>query len=318
MLFGEYAVLEGYESLLVAVNRYISTQFEPHEGLHIDAGPYGMYPPAGDEERLPFIEAALREIAPEHHRFIIRASGFEANGLKLGLGSSAASTVSFIGAAMSAMGRQLDQSEVFRIAQNSHHWVQGLGSGADIATSAYGGAIGYAWTNRVGGQHEQCIETAVGTGRIRQLGAGLNSILTVWTGRPASTRALVGSMHDHRGTPAYVDFMARLGAAAVEGACAWQNADRRALIDVMNSSAELLRDITRRLGITIWTPAHDAIKGIVGKYGAVKPTGAGGGDLAWVLGHAPADEAVLESRLRTAGYPCHRLMVSAEGVHLRT
>ena len=63
MLFGEYAVLEGYESLLVAVNRYISTQFEPHEGLHIDAGPYGMYPPAGDEERLPFIEAALREIA---------------------------------------------------------------------------------------------------------------------------------------------------------------------------------------------------------------------------------------------------------------
>ena len=272
-----------------------------------------MYPPAGDEERLPFAEAALRE-TPEHHRFIIRAA-VEANGLKLGLGSSAASTVSFIGAAMSAMGRQLDQSEVFRIAQNSHHWVRGS-SGAELPSA--GGAIGYAWTNRVGGQHEQCIETAVGTGRIRQLGAGLNSILTVWTGRPASTRALVGSMHGHRGTPAYVDFMARLGAAAVEGACAWQNADRRALIDVMNSSAELLRDITRRLGITIWTPAHDAIKAIVGKYGAVKPTGAGGGDLAWVLGHAPADEAVLESRLRTAGYPCHRLMVSAEGVHLRT
>ena len=318
MLFGEYAVLDGHEALLVAVDRYIETRFEPSDGLSIDAAPFGTYPSTTEHDRLPFVEAVLREFAPRDCRFKIRARGFEVNGQKLGLGSSAASTVSFIGAAMSAMGRPLDHSEVFRIAQNSHHSVQGLGSGADIATSVYGGAIRYAWRKDAHAGAEHCVETEVGTGHITQIGTGLESILTVWTGRPASTRALVTAMHIHRQSSDYVDFMARLGAAAVEGAGAWQSAQRRQLIDVMSSCADLLKSMTRRFDTAIWTPAHDMIEEIVGQRGAIKPTGAGGGDLAWVLGTTQADDDLLESELKAAGYPCYRFMVSPHGVHLQT
>ena len=125
-------------------------------------------------------------------------------------------------------------------------------------------------------------------------------------------------MHTHRQSRDYADFMARLGVAAVEGACAWQSAHRGQLIDVMNSCADLLKSITKRFNTALWTPAHDMIEDIVGQRGAVKPTGAGGGDLAWVLGTTQANDDLLESKLRAAGYRCYRFMVSPHGVRLQT
>ena len=118
------------------MDRYIETRFEPSDGLSIDAAPFGTYPSTTEHDRLPFVEAVLRESAPRTADLRFAHGVSKPTAKKLGLGSSAASTVSFIGAAMSAMGRPLDHSEVFRIAQNSHH-LPGLGSGADIAKRSW-------------------------------------------------------------------------------------------------------------------------------------------------------------------------------------
>ena len=77
----------------------------------------------------------------------VDSSSFFDGAHKLGLGSSAAVTVAATALALAATSQTLDRAEVLAIASAAHADAQGAmgarGSGADIASAVYGGAIEY-------------------------------------------------------------------------------------------------------------------------------------------------------------------------------
>jgi len=315
ILFGEYAVLEGHEALVLAVDRQVTTHYKPNETLVVDAPGYGRYAPAENHRTLPFISALLDGQPATTGEFRVSSQGFNTHDGKLGLGSSAASTVSFAAALQILKTGQIVKSDLMATAQNAHFQVQGLGSGADIAASCYGGALRYAWLteNETGHVFGQEIKTDLGRACIQPLTGGFPSILAVWTGCSASTTQLVESVRRVRGQEAYASAIKVLSEAAVQGIQGWCSADRATLIDAMTQSTQALHLLGTAASVALVTDTHEQLARLVGTRGAVKPTGAGGGDLAWVLGTNAANDIELAQDMTNAGYECFTLNVCEVG-----
>ncbi|MDF7626895.1 phosphomevalonate kinase [Lactobacillaceae bacterium L1_55_11] len=84
-------------------------------------------------------------LSPFH--LTIESQLLAANGQKLGLGSSAAVVAGTINVLDAYFDLQLDQLKRFKLAALAHHYVQGNGSLADVATSITGGVIAYQGTD---------------------------------------------------------------------------------------------------------------------------------------------------------------------------
>lgn len=148
MLFGEHAVLRGYPAIVCAVNRRIYLTLTPK----IDSKIY-------IKSALGELETTLEEInnikiQPPFHfilatlKYFKLSQGVEINiksefSDKIGLGSSAAVVVALVAALRQW---QKDSDEKMAIYQNALaiiRQVQGLGSGADVAASVFGGVLEY-------------------------------------------------------------------------------------------------------------------------------------------------------------------------------
>ena len=53
MLFGEYAVLEGHECLVVAIDRSVCTHYTPANTIAVNAPSYGRHEPKNNLKELP-------------------------------------------------------------------------------------------------------------------------------------------------------------------------------------------------------------------------------------------------------------------------
>lgn len=148
MLMGEHAVLRGRPAIVCAISKRMKVELTPRQDqavlLHSALGEH---------------ETTLDELAPnESFRFVLGAirlcregfhQGFELDirsemSHQMGLGSSAAVTVATIAALAGAQGKSPDPrcllecgTQIIRKAQG------GVGSGADVAASAYGGCLRY-------------------------------------------------------------------------------------------------------------------------------------------------------------------------------
>jgi phosphomevalonate kinase len=138
ILTGEYAVLRGAPALVVAVNRRAIARRHAVRG----SSPFLLAVAAEIAERRGANDAAARaalEIAVDSSAF------YDAQGTKLGLGSSAAVTVAATACALANGGVEDARDLVFEIAAAAHARAQGekgaRGSGADIAAAVYGGTI---------------------------------------------------------------------------------------------------------------------------------------------------------------------------------
>ena len=128
---------------------------------------------------------------------------------------------------------------------------------------------GMPWRKDAHAGAEHCVETeAESTSHITQRNSS-ESILTVWTGRPASTRALVTAISID--SSAIMSILWPASALLQLERCVASARQRRQLIDAMSSCADLLKGMTRRFDTAIWTPAHDRIEEIVGQRGDSQP-----------------------------------------------
>jgi mevalonate kinase len=144
MLFGEHAVLRGQPALVCAIRRRLSVTAR----LRSDRRAV-IHSILGD------LRFEARRIPEDHrHRFVLealRASGLPPGGLdlriesefssKIGFGSSAAVTIAVLAALDALKGRPARPGDLFRRARAVVRSVQGVGSGADVAASAWGGAL---------------------------------------------------------------------------------------------------------------------------------------------------------------------------------
>ena len=122
VLAGEYAVLDGAPSLVLAINRGV--------GCHVLPGS-GIETPTGDSR---FVKPALEKLAAYHrYQFFDWNPVTEFGPQKPGFGGSAAACV----ASCIAAGK--NPNDAFAI----HHHVQGSGSGIDVAASIHGGMLRY-------------------------------------------------------------------------------------------------------------------------------------------------------------------------------
>jgi mevalonate kinase len=170
MLMGEHAVLHGYPAVVAAINRRIMATLVPRSDqvIHIDAENFGnlVIPRLdhGIQKKTAWIPDQLAGsgmTGSQNHKkfsYVIAAikqfqnripSGFDLRihsdfSDKLGLGSSAAVTVATLVVLQKWISQRIDLDKIYELGVKVVHTAQnGLGSGADIAASVYGGVVAY-------------------------------------------------------------------------------------------------------------------------------------------------------------------------------
>lgn len=344
VLFGEYAVLEGGEALVYASKRQVVARCLGLLPLQNDLKRYELTSPtlgSGSWEGIlpqtwtlsqrvqtthgrcegihfDFAWATLRALnAPSGSYYVdsdalgIWSEDHPKIWHKLGLGSSAATVSALVQLCAQLNQHSLSSSVCYQLTQQIHYLVQGgLGSGVDVAASAYGGLLRYRWfpydslpntPPQVG--WEQVLvhaeQTWIGSAEIKDLTKTLTTdfpaLIWIWMGRSASTTSLVTQIHHFRShePQRYQDLMAQIIQAESLAVSALHESaqDRqRAFCEAIAEGGRATQALTQYSHVPIWTPEHSTLQALIQPLGAsLKPTGAGGGDLA--LACAPDEEA---------------------------
>lgn len=272
MLAGEYAVLfEPGRCMSVAVGdiAWATWRSESPAELSLDAfdsvrtWPLDEIPQEG---LMGFIGAAMDRVTGD----VVPAGGLhvrvegQRNGQKLGLGSSAATTIATLRACLEAMGREAPAGEVTRLANAVHRKQQGgQGSGYDVVTIAHGGCVAYERT----------------TGTVQQLSwpKGLYGA-ALYTGSPSSTVAAL-----RRGITAETAGVAAIAAANDRLLAAWKSGAIRPILRAFQR-CEIAFELLAKDHPWMMPPSVNRLAAHILQHGGVARTsGAGGGDcvLAW-------------------------------------
>jgi phosphomevalonate kinase len=282
LLCGEYAVLEGGKAVVAAVDRRVKVSWTTES----DALP-------------PEVEATLRfareRLGPLPTSVRLDASELQTEGVKLGLGSSAARAVAAAGAAFDHYGHELRDNdvrhEVFECALVGHASVAPKGSGVDVAGATFGGFLGFARDEH--GIRHAPLERP--TGLVLRL---------VWTGQPARTSDLVDCVNRFRQKDphGYRTAINRLISVAGRFAQAFEARSTQAVLEHAAAYADAMQALGNAAGAPIVEDRLQSIRKLAERFsGSAKPCGAGGGDVAvaFFVDRSSADR--FESACRSAG-----------------
>jgi phosphomevalonate kinase len=294
MLAGEYAVLDGGVAVVMAVDRRVRATLAPAPARQSPVLAALVAELAGDDAAA---DRARRVIADS------RALQRE-DGTKLGLGSSAAVCV-----AAAALARpDAGLPALAALAHRAHRRSQGgRGSGADVAASVHGGVIAV-----------DPDPDPDRPPRARPLTLPPALILVpVWTGRAAHTPGLVARVQaaGDRDPAGHARATAAITAAARALVESCEAADAGAAVEALAAGATAVADLGRHAGVELETGRHRSLAAAArAAGGALKPTGAGAGDLA-VAGFAePGAAARFRDQLAGLGMAALELRVDPDGV----
>lgn len=147
MLLGEYAVLHGKPAIVCAVNKRINVTLTPRDDAQIEIhSALGQYTTTLEnikiERPFHFVLGVLQQYQSKMRRgcrLDITADFSD----KIGFGSSAAVTVATIAALVTWLNIRVMPIDMIRQGRNVVRNIQGIGSGADVAASVYGGMVVY-------------------------------------------------------------------------------------------------------------------------------------------------------------------------------
>lgn len=323
VLLGEYAVLEGAPALVLAVDRRASVTSTPsgHDSWDIVSPTLGLQArlqlrgghatwidkaPAELEwitmllarfpqaERLPACRIELDSDA-----FYLDHAGART---KLGLGSSAALTVALLGALHAHANLApptIDEAIV------AHRAIQhGHGSGIDIAAALSGGLSRF----QLNGDAMRLAPM--------KLPDGLRWCC-VYSGRPASTRAMLATVADwrEREPAAFAQRTRELATISSRGIDAVIANDAAACMSSLHDYAGALARFGESAGADIASREHRAIAAIATDCGCVyKSCGAGGGDVGVTFAVEDTRLRAFAGRVAQAGYPVIDLAEDPKGL----
>ena len=335
---GEYAVVEpGHRAVLVAVDRFITVRVTAAEHAgRITSDLYATrsltwYRRIEDDvleveeqfddyvvSAIRVVEQMVREAGGAMRFFDLDVSSEldDGSGRKLGLGSSSAVTVATVRAVAGFYDLPLDDLVVYKLALLASDAVQPIGSGGDIAASAFTGWVGYtspdrAWLRRERGRTnaENGLGRLVGARwpllEIHRLPAPDLTLRVGWTGAPASTPRLVAGVQAgaHRtDDAAYTAFLRGSEDCLEHLMRALEDNDSPGIMRRIEENRRLLLDLSRTSGIAIETLQLRRLVEIAQAHGAAaKSSGAGGGDCGIALCPPETDTAALCAAWEEAG-----------------
>jgi len=161
MLMGEHAVLDGSRCIVSAINKRVAVTCNPIEDrrIVIDSA-LGHFETDLDEPELKppfdFATAAIAHLNEEIPGGVELEIKSEIDS-KVGLGSSAAVVAAASAIARRLAGLQCAPKLVMEHALSVIRFIQGRGSGADVAASTIGGVIGYRMDPREIFEFDNCI-----------------------------------------------------------------------------------------------------------------------------------------------------------------
>lgn len=149
ILFGEHFVVKGRPAIVTAVDLYAKTCIqETDNGRHILVSKQLRMKTDLDKEAIPIQLAQFKQIYRIINKRYGEVEGFKAVidsdiPLSAGMGSSAATAVSFAHALLRFVGAEFSLSDVNKIAYEAEKIVHGKPSGIDNTISTFGGMLYY-------------------------------------------------------------------------------------------------------------------------------------------------------------------------------
>lgn len=280
-LSGEYAVLEGAEAVVVSVGRRVWAR-PVRKNI-----PQSLLIRDVKREVGRFLSARSGSNVGQLPNVDIDSTGFSTATHKLGIGSSAAVAASAVGVLFEWAGLPVNEyrESVCEVATNAHRAYQnGKGSGADVATSVYGGTIIFSKSSSV----------------FQSRAEGVRKVF-VWTGKPASTISLVEEVKilKERSPEQYASVMNPLVALAAELAEGYRAGDVDRLLLLTDAYEYAMDALGDAAGVCIVTPEMKQIAEVAKKCnGASKPSGAGGGDAVVALFRTDSDASDFVTRIQ--------------------
>jgi mevalonate kinase len=316
-LFGEYGVLAGGWSVVAAVGRRVIARRreEPsgYEALGADLDDASALPRAVLAE---ISASSTNPVSVDQLATDIRQL-FVESGEKLGLGSSAASTVALSAACLvesnlvesnlvesnlvkSNGGIDLQgRRRIFERAFAAHRRLQGgRGSCADVAASVFGGVVGYRLPQPCepfGGcpgpnfAQDLLADTvlALEPAEVCACRPLPVRVEPIWLGTPAVSTSFVSRCEAALGRErkAVQAALCRCADIAADAIRALQHSDPSRLLDLVSQADEALERLGELIEAPIVTESHRALREQASRCGLnVKPSGAGGGDFSLVFG----------------------------------
>ncbi|RME19572.1 MAG: hypothetical protein D6806_18085 [Deltaproteobacteria bacterium] len=258
VLMGEYAVRDGAPALVAALDRRVEVEV----------------PSESDENGLPNrarrMAARLMGLCAPPEPCRADSTPLHAGSEKLGLGSSAAVVVAAVGALFWEAGRDpvgaMQRQELFRVAHRVHDRLSGSrGSGVDVAASLFGGMFFYRRTGN-------------GSCRLQRWRRPPNLSLTFWwTGRSADTARRLERVDRKRKESAVLD---RLLLRMADCSRRFTKAETsRQCLELMQQYRRLMENLGDLAGFEMLGGRERRLADLAEELGgAVKPSGAGGGD----------------------------------------
>lgn len=326
---GEYAVLEGAPALVCAVDRYAEATLKesPDADFRIAAPSLGIPVTAFTVSNIGlvrFLEAnketqrklgffkVIFEFLVHYFRncnvevkpvsISLDTGSFYSQELntKLGFGSSAAMTVALTDILLQAFtdeDNEQRRARIFRLALSAHRRAQGnLGSGVDVAASAFGGVLIY----ELGFNHlaEQKLPESLAIWHSLPM-------IAVWTGKSESTRKMVRGVGQLKKShpDLYGRVLHELSELSKEGCRSYKEHDLESFLGTSSDYLSALKTLGDKSGMPIVSPVHLELVELVSKMGGVyKPSGAGSGDVGIAFARNQEDLEKVRIRIRDAGY----------------
>lgn len=343
VLAGEFAVLEpGQPGIVAAVSRRVTAQIQWGEAGLTAQGrsctwrldgraavaclsdqPFGLIARAMSVA-FAFLEA--QGVHPEGFSLRLSSTMHDETGVKLGLGSSAATAVAVLAAVLSAFGKTSDRLTLFKLAVIAHRLALGPGSGMDVAASVYGGHLLYRGVAQrwLQGLLSRGGAAAVGDIATRtwpdlMLEPLPQPALTMrvgWTGEAASTADQLRRLGRQRRfhPEAYRCFLAQSDAGVMKLAHALRNADPKTLLEAVQGLRQALWRLSSELAMPVETARLTRLADLAEWFGgAGKSSGAGGGDCG--IAFVPENTSwALERSWREQGLTPLDIEAGADGV----
>lgn len=266
VIAGEYAVLEGFEALAIGIDRRVKVVIRSQDQMGIDLSRnklVGCVLQVLEERGLKNREFGIEIDSSELHTANSRSS------IKLGVGSSSGIAVALSSAVLDAF--ELDATLGFEIAFEAHRrFTNQRGSGIDVATSFYGGAIRYALVDAKP-KVIRCNEAF-----------DTSHLLVVHTGIEQSTSSLLSRISPHRSSKKYGSIMAGIGLAArnIMQVMTSEKLVPFALHEAVAEHNFWMRSLGTLVSAKLLSDEHLEIEKVCMRHdGFAKPSGAGAGDI---------------------------------------